>query len=96
MRIVLQVAIHGDDVVALGVIESGGQSGGLSEVAAQLDHDDPAVDRGDLLQQRKRIVAAAIVDENQLEGLSGGFHDHPQAVVQLGYVLFFVMKRYDD
>ena len=96
MRIVLQVAIHGDHVVALGMVKSGGQCGRLSEIAAQLDYDHPAVHRGDLLQQRERIIAAAVVHENQLEGFSGSFHDHPQAVVQLGYVLFFVVKRYDD
>jgi hypothetical protein len=42
------------------------------------------------------MIPAAIVHENQLERLSGGFHDNPQTVVQLGYVFFFVMKRYDD
>ena len=94
--IVLQIAVHGDDVFAFGVIEARGQRGGLAEVAAQLDHHHAAVDRGNLLQHPEGVVAAAVVDEDQLERLAGGFHDHLQAVVELGDVLFFVVKRYDD
>src|SRR5262245_59412419 len=46
--IVLQVAIHGDDVLPARVIKSRGQSGSLPEVAAQFHHCHAAVDRGDL------------------------------------------------
>src|ERR1700693_5394413 len=36
--VVLQIAIHGDDVLAAGMIETGCQSGGLAKVPAQLHH----------------------------------------------------------
>src|ERR1700686_3102956 len=41
--IVLQIAVHGDDVFAAGMVESGGQAGGLAEVAAELDYRNPAI-----------------------------------------------------
>ena len=94
--IVLQVAVHGDDVLALGVIEAGGQRRGLPEIAAQLDHHHAAVDGGNLLQHPEGVVAAAVIDEDQLERLAGRFHHHLQPVVEFGDVLFFVVERYDD
>jgi hypothetical protein len=42
------------------------------------------------------VVAAAIVHKNQLKGLAGALHDHPQTVIELGHVLFFVMKGDND
>ena len=96
MRIVLQVAIHGDDVLALGVVEAGGQRRGLAKVAAQLDYDDAAIHRGDLLQHPEGVVAAAVVHEHQLERLTGGFHHRLQAVIKLGDVLFLVVEGHDD
>ena len=50
-RIVLQVAVHGEDELAFGVVEAGGQRGGLAEVAAQLDNENAAVDGGNLFKQ---------------------------------------------
>ena len=94
--IVLQVAIHGDDVFAFSMIETGRQRGGLPEVAAQFDHYDAPVHRGNLLQHPEGIVVAAVVHEDQLERLVGGFHNHLEAVIELGYVLFFVVEGYDD
>ena len=93
--IVLQIAIHGDHVLAFGVIESGGQRGSLAEVAAQLHHYHAAIDRGNLLQHPEGVVATAIVDKHQLERLAGSFHHDLQAVVELGDILFFVVEGYD-
>ena len=50
--VVLQVAVHGDDELALRVVEAGGQRRGLAEVAAQFDDQHPAIDRSNLLEQR--------------------------------------------
>src|SRR5271169_5697546 len=44
--VVLQIAIHGDDVFAAGMVETCSQGGGLSEIAPQAHHQDPAVYRG--------------------------------------------------
>jgi hypothetical protein len=94
--IVLQVAVHGKDEVALGVVEAGSEGGGLAEVAAELDDQDTAVYCGDLFEEAVGAVAGSIVDEDQLEGLVDMLHDCLEAVVESGDILFFVMKRYDD
>ena len=94
--VVLQIAIHGDDVFAAGVVETCGQSGGLAEVPAKFNDCDPAVDCGDFAQHRKGVVARTIVDENDLEGLTCGLHDDLQAIVEIGDVFLLVMQRYDD
>ncbi len=94
--IVLQVAIHGDDVLTFGVIEAGRKRRGLPEVAAQFYHYDAPIDRGDLLQHPEGIVVAAVVHEDQLERLVGAFHHHLEAVIELGYILFFVVEGDDN
>ena len=96
LGIVLQIAVHRDHVLALRMIKSGGKRGSLTEIAAELDDEQPAVDRGNLLQHPEGVVATAIVHEHQLEVLARSFHHHLQSVVQLGYVLFFVVKGYDN
>ena len=73
--IMLQIAIHGDDVLAPCMIEPRRQSRGLPEVAPQLDHRDPAVHRRDFPQHSERVIARAIVDQDNLEALAMGFHD---------------------
>jgi hypothetical protein len=78
------------------VVEAGGEGGGLSKVATQFHYDYAAINGRDLLQERKRMVATTVVNEYQLEGLMRGLHDDLQAVVKLGYVLLFVVKRNDD
>ena len=94
--IVLQVAIHGDDVLAAGMIETCGQAGGLAEVAAQFDDRHAAVHSGDLAQHGEGVVVRAIVHQNHLECLAAGFHHRFQAVVEVGDIFLLVMQRYDD
>src|SRR5215469_12509821 len=95
-RIVLQVSIHGDDVIALRMIEARRQRGSLPEIAPQAHYGDAAVDRGDLAQQVKGTVARAIVHQDNLEALPVGLHDRFQPVIQVGDILLFVMQRDDD
>ena len=63
----LQVAVHGEDELALAVVESSGESGSLAEVAAEFDDHDTPINGSNLLQQRKRVVLAAVIDEHQLK-----------------------------
>src|SRR5258708_38207244 len=72
--IVLEIAVHGEDEVALGVIEAGGEGGGLAEVAAELDDENAAVDGGDLFKQSVGPGAGAIVHEDQFEGFTNLVH----------------------
>src|SRR5215469_350528 len=78
------------------MIETGGQSCRLAEIPAELDHRYAAVDSRDFTQHGEGMIAGAIVNENDLKGLAMGFHDHFQAVVEVGDVLFLVVQRYDN
>src|SRR4051812_46992168 len=90
--VVLQVAVHGEDVLAGGMIEAGGQCRSLSEVAAQLDDENPAVHRRDLFEKLVGAVAGAVVYQDQLKSLAYLLHDLFEARVEVGDVLFFVME----
>ena len=94
--IVLQIAIHGDDVLAPGMVETGGQSGGLAEVAAELDHRDAAIDGRDLAQHGESVVVRTVIDQHDFEGLARRLHHRFQAVVEIGDVLLLVVQRDDD
>jgi len=91
-----QVAVHGDDVFAAGVIESSSEAGGLAKIAAQLDDGHAAVDGGDLTQQRECAIGGTVIDQHHLEGLAAGFHHGLKARIQVGDVLLLVMERNYD
>jgi uncharacterized protein YciU (UPF0263 family) len=65
---VLQVAIHGDDDVALGFVKTGGERGGLAEIAAQADDFQMAVGFDQVGQQLEAAIGGSIVDEQNLVG----------------------------
>src|SRR5688572_14341322 len=67
LRIMLKIAIHGDDVLAGSMVEAGSERGRLAEIAAQFHYDHPAVDGRDLFQEPKGIVTAAVIHEDKLE-----------------------------
>ena len=94
--IVLEIAVHGEDEVPLGVVEAGGEGGGLAEVAAKLDDENAAVYGGDLFQQAVGAVAGSVVDEDQFKRLADLLHYGFEAIVEGGDVFFFVMERNDD
>ena len=92
----LQIAVHSDDHVALGVIESGGERRGLAEIAPQPDACHTRVERGDLPENRRRAICAAVIDEDQFIVFAETFHHFRQTAIKNGQILFFVMKRDDD
>ncbi len=94
--IVLKIAVHGEDELAGGVVETGGERRGLAEVPAQLDHEDAAVDRGDLFEQFVGAVPGAVVNKHHLKAVGHLFHYLLQAGVQYGDVFFLIVKRNDD
>ena len=65
-RIVLQIAVGGDDEAAAGVGKAGGERRGLAEVAPEPDHPQPRVRRLERGQLRERVVRAAVVDRDDL------------------------------
>ena len=92
----LEVAVHGEDVVALGVIESGCKSRGLTEIATEFDDENAAVDGGNFFEEAIGSVAGAIVDKDQLEGFADRFHNGLEAIVESCDVFLFVVERNDD
>ena len=66
--VVLEVGVEGEDDVASGGLEAGGEGGGLAEVAAEADGADAGVGGGEPADGGPGAVAAAVVDEEELEG----------------------------
>jgi hypothetical protein len=93
---VLQVAIHGQDEFARGMIEAGGKGRGLAEVAPQFHHENPAVDCRNLFEELVGAVVGAVVDQHQLKALPYLLHDLLEAGVENRYVLFFVVKWHNN
>ena len=87
----LQIAIHGYNVLAPRMVESRREPCRLPEVPTQLHNRHATVHRRDLAQHGEGVVGGAVVNENDFEALTVGFHDHLQAVIEVGDVLFFVM-----
>ncbi len=94
--VVLEVAVHGEDELTLGVVEAGGEGGGLAEVASKLDDEDARIDGGDLFEQAVGAVTGAVVDEDEFKGVVDLLHDGFEPVVEGGDVLFFVVEGDDD
>ena len=78
----LQIAIHGDDHVALGFVKSRRKRRGLSEIAAQPNHLEAAVGLHQVGQQFEAAVGGRIVDEHDFVGLSELLQHRGQAIVQ--------------
>ena len=69
LRRVLEIGVHHHHGVALGVIEAGRQRGLMAEVARQEDDADPRVGLGQTLEDGRRAVGRAVVDEHELESM---------------------------
>ncbi len=83
----LEVAVHGDDDFASGVVETGGKSGGLAEVAAEVDDEDVGVCGGECGEAGVGVVFGAIVDVDDFVGfgvvLAEGGEVSGEGVVEL-------------
>ena len=77
---ILQVGIHGDDRLAPGVGQAGGDGGLKTEVAAELEQHKARVPPRVAPDQFRRAVPAAVVDEQGLPLRRGvGVKDRGQA-----------------
>ena len=69
-RVVLQVAVHGDDDIATRRVDTRLHGRRLPEIAQQAKHPDVRAHRGGMrLQRGAGAVAAAVVDDDQLPGV---------------------------
>ena len=95
-RIVLQIAVHGDDDLAAGVVEPGRQGGRLAVVPTQVDADDPWVGLTQLLQDAGRGVAAPVIDKNRLPRLFARLERLRNPPVELPQARLLVVQRDND
>ena len=94
--IVLQVAVGRDDDLAAGVVEAGGEGGGLAEVPAQAQDAHPRVRGLDREQPLPRRIRGAVVHEDDLVGLAEGEEARRQLPMQVGQVLGLVVDGDHD
>ena len=72
-RIVLQIGVERHDDVAARGVEAGGHRRRLAEVAREADDAQLRAAGGGRAQKLGRLVAAAVVDEQDLDGVAGRF-----------------------
>ena len=89
----LQIPVHGDHDVAAGEIESRRKPPGLPEISAQPHQVHAGIMLVDVTKNCECVIAAAIVDENQLIGFAERIHHFCQFQIQGGYVFLFVEER---
>ena len=94
--IVLQVAVHGQDELARGVVKAGGQGRGLAKVAAQLDDQHAAVDGGNFFKELVGPVVRAVINQDQLKGVVHLLHDLLEPGIEDCYVFFFIVKWHNN
>ena len=73
------------------VIDAGHESGGLAVVAAEMQHRDASIVRGDPVEQCGRVVLAAVVDEYEFPTLAERIEGVAHARVQGRNVLRLVV-----
>src|SRR5947209_226191 len=89
-------AVQGDDHPAAGVIEAGLEGGGLAIVAAEAHRHHPAVAGAELPQLRRRRVAAAVVDQQQLPLPAQPVRRGADLLVEGVHALLLVVEGDDD
>ena len=86
----MQVAVHHDDGLSPGIFQPRRDRGLVAEIPAQVDHDDSFILCVQAIDHVWRRVAAAIINEEYLEGRIRGFEDGTQTIPERNDVLFFV------
>jgi hypothetical protein len=90
-RIVLQVAIHRHDDVAAGMVHARHHRRGLPVVAPEMHDGNAPVAASQIIQQGRRTIGAAVVDQHQFPGPAELGHGRAHLLVQRGDVLLFVV-----
>ena len=91
---VLQVGVDHRDHVAAGVLQSGGERRLVAKVAGQVHDAHARVGVGDPVEDLRRAVGRAVVDEHQLERVVG--HGGDRAGDELLDQLLLVVDGRDD
>ena len=79
------------------MVDAGGEGGFLAEVARQVDDAEAPVGTAAMEQARERVVARAVVHEDDLEaGCRRAPAEAPRVSRKRSIVLLFVEHRYDQ
>ena len=95
-RVVLQVAIHGDDDLAARGIKACLQRRGLAKVPAQGDNSYAGVALIDFVERLQCVVRTAVVDEDNLIRFVEPCHHLSQSHVKWGDVRCLVVERHHN
>ncbi len=93
---VLEIRIHDDDRVAPHMVEAGRDGDLLAEIAAERHRADPRVREALLANERQGIVAAPVVDENDLPDRGDAVEHRHEPLAERLDVAALVMDRNDD
>ena len=93
---VLQVAVHDDHRLARGMVQARRNCRLMAEIAAQVDHREVRVRLLQLVYQTGRLVAAAVVHEDDLVRLPQKVQRLDQPAVQLRHVLLLIEQRHNN
>ena len=92
----LQIAVHGEDELAGGVIEARRQRRRLTEIPPQLHHQHTAVDGSYLFEELVSAVFGTVIYQHQLKAVRHLFHNLLQAGIQNGDVFLFIVIGHND
>ena len=92
----LQVAVHGDLDIALGLMKARRKRRRLAEIAAQTDHLQVAIGLHQIGQQLEAAIRGCVIHEQNLVRPLQSLEDHRQPVVQRQDREFLVMDRDDN
>jgi len=93
---VLEVGVHYDDDVALGVGEASGDGGLVAEIAGEADDFQAPVGGSKALADFQRTVAAAVIDDDKLEGLFPSERGGGDAAIELFNAILLIERRNDN
>ena len=93
---ILQIGIHQHDRIAPRVAQPGLHGGLMPEVSGQVDHADISETLGQAVEDLRRLVGRAVVDEDDLLARAAGEHRTVDAALQLFEHPGFVEDRQHD
>ncbi len=96
LRIILKIRVQGNDDLSPGIIESGGNGGGLPEVANELQDTHPLIQGGQALEFLGAPIGASIVDEKDFATGFPGDQTLLEAIIKGFESLEFVKNGNDD